>query len=389
MGGMRTLAEFKYQVLSLLEMAGEHGGPISRHGVVVVYAPGHLGDFVQLTPMLRFLRERLPESRIVWLIGEWAMEVATRYADWTDEIVVFSPQEETLRRRDGKWKQSVFKQWSHLRKIREQGVGILIGTMPEDPVARFVANTLRPRVWVGVGDHMPPRVRKDIETVMMPFEKDIPEAVAQMKLAERACEAMPGQKAKCAPAPSLNLEFPIKDNERAWANEFLPAEGVGGKPLVLLAPGSGWSGKNWTPQRFAELADRLMEHGMEVAWTGGASEQSLCAGPGHNWAGRLTLGQLAAVMERAAVWVGNDSGPMHLAVAVGCRTVSLWGPTNENKWGGIGEKHVKIRGAAACPGCIYWDWKRKCPMPGHPCMGAISVDSVESKVLGAIYSKGT
>lgn len=386
---LMTWVELQYQLFAFLEMGGEAGRRPLETECVVVYAPGHLGDFLQLTPMLRFLRERLPESRIVWLIGVWTMEVATRYTDWADEIMVFSPQKETLRRHGGKGKQSVLQQWFHLRQIRQQGVGILIGTMPEDPIARFVANALRPRVWVGVGDHRPPRVRKDIETVMLPFEKDIPEAVAQLKLAERACEAMSEQQAKCGPPPSLDLEFPIKNDERAWAKGFLFAEGVDGKPLVLLAPGSGWSGKNWAPQCFAELAERLLKHGLAVAWTGGASEHSLCAGPGHNWTGRLTLGQLGAVMERAVVWVGNDSGPMHVAVAVGCRTVSLWGPTNENKWGGMGEKHVKIRGADACPGFIYWNWKRKCPKPGHPCMEAITVDFVERKVLDVIYGKRT
>ena len=90
--------------------------------------------------------------------------------------------------------------------------------------------------------------------------------------------------------------------------------------------------------------------------------------------GKLALGQLAALMERAAIWLGNDSGPMHLAVAMGCKTVSFWGPTSEGKWGGQGPSHVTIRGMPSCPGCVYWDWKKPCMKEGHPCMNSISVN---------------
>lgn len=384
---MRTWAEWQYQGFSLLGMAGKPRCPAAPSGLVVVYAPGHLGDFLQMTPMLRTLRQSMPGRRIVWLIGGWSMELAKRYGRWADDMREFSPQKATLIRGNGKWAQSVAGQWRLLRAIQRQGVGVLISTMPEDPIARFVANTLRPRLWVGVGDHRPPRVGKDIETAMFPFEKDTPEAAFQMKLLETAVGPTEKPHRMAAGMESLVLEFPVTEDERKWARRFLSGEKAESGPLVLLAPGSGWSGKNWGVRRFSELAERLLARGATVAWTGSEQETTLCPGPGANWTGKMTLGQLGAVMERASVWVGNDSGPMHVAVAVGCRTVSLWGPTNENKWGGMGERHVKIRGADACPGCIYWDCKRKCPKPGHPCMGAISVDFVERKVLGAIHAQ--
>jgi ADP-heptose:LPS heptosyltransferase len=337
-----------------------------------------------MTPMLRALRDAMWGRRIIWLIGGWSMELAKRYEGCADEIRVFSPQKATLMRGDGKWAQSVTEQWRILRAIKRQGVGVLISTMPEDPIARFVANTLNPRLWVGVGDHRPPRVRKSIETAMLPYEKDTPEAAFQMKLLELAIGPSENNNRIAAGMKSRVLEFPVTEDERNWAVRFLSDEKADTGPLVLLAPGSGWSGKNWGVPQWADLAVRLRNRGVEVAWTGSANERTLCAGPGHKWAGRLTLEQLAALMERAAVWVGNDSGPMHLAVAVGCRTVSLWGPTNEKKWGGLGDKHTKIRGVEPCPGCVYWDFRRNCPKPGHPCMAAIEVDRVEPLVWEAI-----
>lgn len=378
--------EWTYQALSMLALMGKNGHVEELDGGVVVYAPGHLGDFLQMTPMLKALRTWAVGRKVTWLVGAWTMELACRYAGWADEIREFSPQQDSLTRGDARWKRNVFSQWRDLRSLRANGIDILIGTMPENPVARFVANILRPHLWVGVGDRRPPRVRADIQTVMIPFEKGCPEAVAQMNLfdivRQKRMDASDQGK-----SPSWNMEFPITDDERRWATHFLEEEGMAHKPFVLMAPGSGWSGKNWPSERFAELAVRLQTRGIAVTWTGSASEAGLCQGPGRNWMGRLTLGQLAAVMERAAAWIGNDSGPMHLAVAVGCPTISLWGPTNENKWGGQGKTHIQIRGMDSCPGCIYWDWKRQCPKPGHPCMSCIDVVRVECAVLSLLKGK--
>lgn len=379
---MQTWAEWEYRFFDALEFLGARKafGQHSRH--VVVYAPGHFGDFLQLTPMLRSLREKLPRDKITWLIGGWNMELARRYAEWADDIVEFSPRKDTLLRGEKRWMQSVARQWRCLRDLRAEGIDLLLNPMPEDPIARFVSNTLRPRLWVGVGDRRPPRVRDDIETIMVPFEKNRPEAEAQLALLARA--GLPAGENDTSESSPV---FTVTDGERAWAATFLEEEAIADRPLALLAPGSGWSGKNWPAERFAELAGRLQLRGLEVVWTGGASEKNLCRGPGRNWMGKLTLWQLAAVMERAAVWIGNDCGPMHLTVAVGCRTVSFWGPTNEHKWGGLGAKHVKLRGMGPCPGCIYWDWRRECPKTGHPCMTAIGVDEAERKALEMLAAK--
>lgn len=378
-----TWTELAYQGLSILDLAGKNGHAQDLNGGVVVYAPGHLGDFLQMTPMLKALRTWAIGRKVTWLVGAWTMDLAQRFGHWADDIREFSPQQDTLIRGNASWKRNAFRQWMVLRNLQRQGIGVLISTMPEDPVARFVANTLRPRLWVGIGDRRPPRVRADIRVVMAPFDKDRPEADAQLELLEivhSETHEIAGQDAD----GDRNPEFPLTEAEQEWAGRFLETEGIGCRPFAIMSPGSGWSGKNWPAERFAELAVRMKTRGVEVVWTGSKGERNLCTGPGRNWMGKLTLGQLAALMELATVWIGNDSGPMHLAVAVGCRTVSFWGPTNENKWGGSGRKHTLLRGMAACPGCIYWDWRRKCPEPGHPCMSAISVDEAERAVVASI-----
>ena len=376
--------EWGYRLFDAWECVASSKLPEGEKRAVVVWAPGHLGDFLQMTPMLRALRKWATDRQVIWLVGAWTMELVLRYKGWADEILEFSPQQDSLTRGDSRWTRNVSSQWVDLRKLRQRGIDVLISTMPENPVARFVANTLRPRLWVGVGEKRPPRVRADIQVEMMPFEKDCLEAKAQLKL-WNIVRRERGNADEGKTQESLKLEFPVTEDERKWAGQFLEAEGIIAKPFAILSPGSGWSGKNWPAKRFAELAERLQSRGMAVAWTGSAGEMELFRGPGRNWMGKLTLGQLAALMEQTAVWIGNDSGPLHLAVAMGCRTVSFWGPTSEEKWGGQGPSHVKIRGMPRCPGCVYWDWRRSCPKEEHPCMNAISVDMAElgvGQVLG-------
>ena len=368
-----TAAECAYRFFDALERRRGRGPEGDGGGAVVVFMPGHLGDVLEATPMLKAVRAGAGRRRVVWLVGGWALDLARRYAGWADEVVEFSPQQDTVTRGNPQWKQGVTGQWRVLRRLGRGGVDVMISTKPVDWMARFVANTLKPRVWAGIEDRRPPRVRADIRTEFAAYERDRPEAEAMLDLARRAGLA-------AADAVAGPAEFPVTEEERAFARAFLREEGVE-NPLVLLSPGSGWSGKNWGAERFAELARRLEARGACVGWTGSAGEAELCRGPGRQWAGRLGLGELAAVMERAAVWVGNDSGPMHLAGAVGCKTVSFWGPTREGKWGVWGEGHVKLRGAEACPGCVYWDWRRTCGVEGHPCMAAIGMDAAEEAVV--------
>ena len=226
-----TWTELAYQGLSILDLAGKNGHAQDLNGGVVVYAPGHLGDFLQMTPMLKALRTWAIGRKVTWLVGAWTMDLAQRFGHWADDIREFSPQQDTLIRGNASWKRNAFRQWMVLRNLQRQGIGVLISTMPEDPVARFVANTLRPRLWVGIGDRRPPRVRADIRVVMAPFDKDRPEADAQLELLEivhSETHEIAGQDAD----GDRNPEFPLTEAEQEWAGRFLETEGIGCRPFA-------------------------------------------------------------------------------------------------------------------------------------------------------------
>jgi heptosyltransferase-2 len=163
--------------------------------------------------------------------------------------------------------------------------------------------------------------------------------------------------------------------------------------LIGLHPGSGVSKRNWPPERFAELADRLIEHsGKKVVLLGGkqrtydltdesgvvSAVQSNMRREAISLAGRLSLPELTAFLSRCSLFVGNNSGPAHLAATV-ARVPSLliWAPRNEKVW------HPASRMAElvfAEPDCSQNCLLNKCDRIDH-CLGLITVDQVYERYL--------
>ena len=339
---------------------------------IAVLTPGHLGDVLHAVPMLKALRKGKPAARIVWLVGPWSETLARRYAGDVDEIRVFGPSLPSFTRGRREWKQGACRQWRMAIDLRRQGVDVLIGSM--DGVGRFLANVLCPGLWVGIGDRRPPRVRSEIETAVQPYEKDRYEADALCGLSQ-ALEIE---------AHADRLDYGVLPEERQEAEAFLRAEGVdAGRPVAMIAPGSGWSGKNWLPERFGAVAEGLAkDYGFQIVWVGGPGEESLvpAARPeDFNWVGRTSLPLLAALMENASMFIGNDGGLLHLAAALDVPTVSLWGPTSPGKWAPRGARHRHVRRMERCEGCIYWDYREAC-RHDRICMRSISVENVRKAV---------
>lgn len=318
--------------------------------------------------MLKALRAAKPNAKIIWLVGPWSERLAQRYARYIDEIRVFGPNIPQYTRGKREWRQSAWQQWRMAMALRRDGVEVFIA--PADGVSRFLANTFCPKLWTGIGDWRPPRVRSEIQTVFQPYEKDRYEADALCGLL----------KPLGIEAYAERLEYAMTPKERKAAADFLNTEGMDfTRPLALIAPGSGWSGKNWFPARFGEVAEWLVRaQGFQVAWVGGEGEQGLvpeASASDFNWVGKTSLPLLVAVLERSKLFVGNDGGLLHFAAALNVPTVSVWGPTSPGKWGPKGVIHRQVRKVDRCKGCIYWDYRESC-QHGHACMQAVGVDDV-------------
>ena len=110
---------------------------------------------------------------------------------------------------------------------------------------------------------------------------------------------------------------------------------------VVLHPGSGSARKNWPIERFAHLARVLAEQGRHVTWLMGPAEEDMTLPPGAEVFSCTSLVDLGRALQDAALYVGNDSGITHLAAAVGCPCIAVFGPTNPAVWAPRGA-HVWI-----------------------------------------------
>ena len=135
-------------------------------------------------------------------------------------------------------------------------------------------------------------------------------------------------------------------------------EGISGFPskFVAIHPSSGSASKNWAPERFAGLARLAGAAGLDVVWIQGEADQNVVPelarrGPGQV-ACELPLAELAAVLARSAVFVGNDSGVSHLAAAAGAPTVALFRATDPAQWAPRGP-HVRIASAGASAEAVW------------------------------------
>ena len=187
------------------------------------------------------------------------------------------------------------------------------------------------------------------------------------------------------PAESPRL-FLSSEEEQA-TDRRLAESGITESDLLLgLNPGSTYGGaKRWLPERFAETADRLIrEQGahsgrrVRVVIVGARGEEALGRAVADRMqikpiqlSGRTTIRELMAVIKRCALFLTNDTGPMHIAAAFGVPVVALFGPTDSRTTSPFGNGHTIVRHAVECSPCLL----RECPID-HRCMTRISVDEV-------------
>jgi lipopolysaccharide heptosyltransferase II len=180
---------------------------------------------------------------------------------------------------------------------------------------------------------------------------------------------------------NASYEFFIGDKDRRAAGQFLADNGVTGQDrLVVICPGGNWDPKRWPKENFASAADEIADkHHVKILISGSAREtelgreiRALMKKDAVMACGRTTLRQLAAIFERSLLVIANDTGTMHLAVAMKAATIALFGPTSPVLTGPYGDGHYKvIQKNSKCEVPCY-DYSCK----DNSCMKEIAVDDV-------------
>jgi lipopolysaccharide heptosyltransferase III len=186
--------------------------------------------------------------------------------------------------------------------------------------------------------------------------------------------------------------FPVTTEACVFANDFFRRANLVGKTVAALNPGGGWSTKRWRIHQFASLGDRIAaSYNAEILIIWGPGEEEMAAGIRNLMKSKAllipptNLKQLAAILQQCKFMVTNDSGPMHIAAAVGTPVVAIFGPTNPELQGPVGVPSEIIQNLKLlCLGCNY----TVCPI-GNPCMEELGVDEVLTGVNRLVAQAGS
>jgi len=170
----------------------------------------------------------------------------------------------------------------------------------------------------------------------------------------------------------------------------LPARSATGGPLCVAHVGAGMRAKQWSAEHWRALIGRLVDRlGAQVVLVGSPGDRIIArqiAGRRPraevaDWTGRLSVAELAAVLQRADLALGADSGPAHLAAAVGTPVVVLFsGTNNPGQWRPAGRQVRVCRHPVDCYPCH----RRECPRAEHPCMSGLRPETVAAEVEGLL-----
>jgi heptosyltransferase I len=181
-------------------------------------------------------------------------------------------------------------------------------------------------------------------------------------------------------------QIPVSTTDRRAMDQMLTGDGFTGGDLLAMNPMAKWKTKLWEPELFAALGDRIMQDfSCRIVFTGSRDDRPIIENISSkmkrrplNFAGRTSLKELAYLYGRCRVLITTDTGPMHLAAAMGCAVVALFGPTSPLRTGPYGAEHRVVTSGAACGPCF----KKTCDE--WFCMRDITVDSVYDAVKAVL-----
>jgi len=338
---------------------------------ILIIKPSSFGDVIHALPVLKGLRRRYPRSRISWLVSTACADLLVGHPD-LDEVIPFD------RKRYGRIGRSWAVTWDFVRfvsRLRARRFDLVVDLQGLFR-SGFLAWATGARARLGFA-----RTR---EFAWIFYSQRIDVPLPDMHAVDRYY--LLAEPLGFADVP-ITFELPVDPEARRQVDRMLAANGVGPDGCyVLIAPGTRWETKRWPTEHFAELIRRLRSgNGVAVVLAGSPDEADLAtqvasaAGvPVANLAGRTTLQQMVALVDRAAAVVMNDTGPMHLAVALHKPLVALYGPTSPRRTGPYRRAGDVVRVELDCSPC-YLKRLADCPH-GHRCMRNLSPALVADRV---------
>ncbi len=354
-----------------------------------------MGDVVQTFPVLNKLHRRYPRARIDWLTTPTVSELLRNNPAITDVFEFL--RDEWLR----PWRLTPFVSAARLiAMLRAAEYDLVIDLQGQFRSAVFAFGSGAPvrigfdkpraDVWKASARKIPNDARKHAwqgarEGSWRAYTHHLQLPTLDVHPVERYLGVGP-MLGLDGDAPDFS--FPIPREAATRIDALLDYYDIAKAKLMVIAPATNWETKHWRSDAFAEVARHFLKNGCAIALIGSDRERETCEAvarlaPGAvNLAGETTLHELAALIRRASICVTNDSGPMHLAVALDRPVVSIFGPTDPIWAGPYRRDGAVLRVELPCSPC-YLRELRRC-MHGHACMQNVTAAAVIERVDGIL-----
>ncbi len=322
---------------------------------VLIIKLRYIGDVLLATPTLRAIKAARPDFNVTMMVNRGSEDVLFGNPD-LDEVLVLD-------------KGSLAAQWRLIVGLRRRRFDTVIDLTDGDRSA-FLSWISGAPVRIGFNDEHRWRGRCYTEVVR-------PAADMRHRV-DRDLEAL---KPLGIQAGSKDPQLWLTPEEENSGDQLLDQLGVQrSQSIVILQPGARYWFKAWPPERFAELADRLTsQNGCQVLIGGSDQDidlaqqiRQMAKSRPIIMAGRTTIKRFAAIAKKSALFIGSDSGAMHIASAVGTPLVALFGPSNPAEWGPRGGPADVIYMGLDCRVCFH----PTCRRGEGNCMRLITVDAV-------------
>lgn len=355
---------------------------------ILFIAEGQLGDLLLLTPALRAVKDSFPSSFLSVLVVDRRTPLCLNRIPSmydvplescplstnknVDELILISRQF----LRGAKGFHRLRCETSLVRLLRRKRFDTVVCTFPEDRFALWAfASGAKTRIgqrnqslhWLLT--RVPPILKTD--RGVLEYYCDLARAIG-------------------ATIRSTKTEYTISPEADDWAEQTLRHYALAGKKIIALHPGASGDYRIWQPERYAELIDRLSSKAT-VVLIGGKFDEPIIAAIKNSLRSDVIHvsidwnGNLAALLRRCALCISNNSGPRHLAIAVGTPSLALFGRHQEREWAAYEESDciTTVRGIGVCPVCPPNECLDKNPHGeqfGSHCIRMISVNDVVLRV---------
>ena len=322
---------------------------------VLIIKLRYIGDVLLATPTLRAIKAARSEVRLTMMVNRGTEDVLSGNPD-VDDIMILD-------------KGSLAAQWQLIVGLRRRRFDTVIDLTDGDRSA-FLSWVSAAPVRIGFNDEHRWRGRCYTEVV-----EPVPGVRHRI---DRDLEAL---KPVNIPAGSEDPRLWLTTEEKKSADQLLDQLGIQrSQSMVILQPGARYWFKAWPPERFAELADRLTTECHCQVLIGGSRQdmdlaqhiRQMAKSSPIIMAGRTTIKQFAAIAKQSALFVGSDSGAMHIATAVDTPVVALFGPSDPREWGPRGGPAEVIHKGLDCRACFH----PTCQRGEQNCMRLITTDEV-------------